>query len=238
MRFVWLLVFSAALASAKEPPTPVETLIPRLLENNAGLQDVAFSEVIRATSGKRVIPFDRADADDARILAGIGAAMDAVLSAMNAPGGPLAKVTRINEASSYFEDAMQAALDAREEFECAVPRTAAGHAQRSGYPDLRLVDKATGRVVYIDPKLYARGSRTSTLRTFYFEPKKETNKVLDDARHLIVGIEHDKGAAGAWQFLRWELVDLSAFRVRLKAEFQASNRDLYRDEAVVGRSED
>ena len=36
------------------------------------------------------------------------------------------------------------------------------------------------------------------------------------------------------RFARWELIDLSEFRVRLKAEFEGSNADLYRPEAVVG----
>jgi hypothetical protein len=36
--------------------------------------------------------------------------------------------------------------------------------------------------------------------------------------------------------LGWELVDLANFRVKLKAEFQASNRDLYKPEAVLMRS--
>jgi len=39
---------------------------------------------------------------------------------------------------------------------------------------------------------------------------------------LGIGIEHD-GKTGAWKFLGWELVDLANFRVKLKAEFQASN---------------
>ena len=94
------------------------------------------------------------------------------------------------------------------------------------------MDKPTGRICYLDPKLYAKGSRASSFRTFYFEPKKETNKVNDDARHLIVGIEHDRDADG-WRFTRWELIDISHFRVRLKAEFEGSNRDMYRREAVV-----
>jgi hypothetical protein len=35
---------------------------------------------------------------------------------------------------------------------------------------------------------------------------------------------------------RWDLVDLSQFTVKLKAEFQASNRDMYRPEAIVTSS--
>ncbi|MGL5018193.1 MAG: hypothetical protein ACRDBP_08680, partial [Luteolibacter sp.] len=64
-------------------------------------------------------------------------------------------------------------------------------------------------------------------RTFYFEPKNETLKITDDAVHLLVGIEHD-GKDQQWTFTGWRLVDLSTLRVRLKAEFQASNAELYR----------
>jgi hypothetical protein len=37
------------------------------------------------------------------------------------------------------------------------------------------------RVFYVDPKLYAAGSRDSSFRTFYFKPKAAANKVRDDA---------------------------------------------------------
>ena len=96
------------------------------------------------------------------------------------------------------------------------------------------MDKATGRVLYLDPKLFAAASKRSSLRTFYFEPKRATNKVNDDAHHLIVGISHERADASGMQFTRWELIDLANFRVKLKAEFEASNADLYRPEAVVG----
>ena len=108
--------------------------------------------------------------------------------------------------------------------------------QRSGYPDLRLVDQATQRVYYLDPKLYVVGSRESSFRTFYFEPKVATNKVRDDAVHLIVGFEHEPRQAAHWNFTRWDVVDLAHFKVRLKAEFQGSNRDMYRPEAIVATS--
>src|SRR2546428_3664516 len=108
---------------------------------------------------------------------------------------------------------------------------------RSGYPDLRIVDVASKRVFYLDAKLYAVGSRDSSFRTFYFEPKIATNKVREDAVHFIIGFEHEKPAADRhWKFTRWDLVDLSHFQVKLKAEFQGSNRDMYRPEAIVATS--
>jgi hypothetical protein len=93
------------------------------------------------------------------------------------------------------------------------------------------------RIYYLDPKLYAVGSRDSSFRTFYFEPKIATNKVREDGVHFIVGFEHEKPAANQrWKFTRWDLVDLSHFQVKLKAEFQGSNRDMYRPEAIVATS--
>lgn len=234
-----LAVLALALvtgALADDKAATVQALIPWLLDETESLKGVRFADVIGATSGKRILPFEKADADDQRILQQIGAAMDEVLAAMNAPDSKVRAARRVNEMSSHFENAMQTRLNVAPGFACAFPKTAAGRQQRSGYPDLRLVDKATDRVIYIDPKLYAKGSRASSLRTFYFEPKRETNKVTEDARHLLVGIEHERTAEGAVRFTRWELIDLSGLRVRLKAEFAGSNADLYRPEAVVGAS--
>ena len=118
---------------------------------------------------------------------------------------------------------------------CGIPRTSAGEEQRSGYPDLRLVLEDQS-VVFLDPKLFARGSKTSTLRTFYYEPKSTTGKVHDDARHFLVGVQHNGGEAGKIRLEEWDLVDVSKIKVQLKAEFQASNKDMYREEAIVLRS--
>ena len=68
------------------------------------------------------------------------------------------------------------------------------------------------------------------------EPKVETNKVRDDAVHLVAGFEHEARINGHWKFTRWDLVDLAQFKVKLKAEFQRSNRDIYRPEATIATS--
>ncbi len=234
--FRCILLFLAAgiAALADDKSDAVRQFIPWLLDESTALKSIPFGEVIAATTGKRVLSLDRADKDTQRILAEIGHAIDDMLVAMNAPDSPARKAKRINEMSSHFEDSLRDKLNERPGFACDFPRTEAGHVQRSGYPDLRLVDKATGRVLYLDPKLFAAGSRASSLRTFYFEPKRATNKVNDNANHLIVGIEHEKADVGGMKFTRWELIDLTNFRVRLKAEFQGSNADMYRPEAVVG----
>ena len=233
---VLILASLAFLAFFTTRAADLQPLVSSLMQSEQELSGVPFADVVRAATGKEVIPINRTNSVERELLMKIGKAMDEVLRKLNAAESPANSRQRINEVSVLFENAMKESLNAVEGVACDYPKLASGTRQRTGYPDLRLVDKKSGRIVYLDPKLFARGSRTSSLRTFYYEPKRETNKILDDAHHLIVGVEHDGKEGDAWKFLTWELIDLSTFRVRLKAEFQGSNRDLYRPDAVVGRS--
>jgi hypothetical protein len=229
-----VLAVQTVLAQTAEKP-PVDQLIPWLLREDGELRGIPFSEVIEDTTGKRVLAFNPKDENDQRVLKHITTALDRVIAQLNAPGSIIQSIGRINEVSSHFEDAMREALTKEPDYRCEVPPTADGHLMRSGYPDMRLLDRKTQRVYYLDAKLYAAGSRDSSFRTFYFEPKSATNKVRDDAVHFIAGFEHEAKENG-WKFTRWDLVDLSRFQVKLKAEFQGSNRDMYRTEAIVASS--
>ena len=215
---------------------PVDQLIPWLLNEDRQLRGIPFSEVIFDTTGKRVLAFNRQDETDQRVAKQISAACDETLKRLNAADSVIQNVGRINEVSSHFEDALRDLLNTTPGLNCDFPHTAQDRVLRSGYPDLRIVDLASKRVFYLDPKLYVKGSRDSTFRTFYFEPKIATNKVRDDAVHFIVGIEHEPRKNGRWNFTRWDLVDLAQFKLKLKAEFQGSNRDMYRPEAIVATS--
>ncbi len=208
-----------------------------LLEDKERLHDIPFSEVVEAVSGCRVLAVDPEARVDAKLLSEIRSAAAGMLRSFKDPDHPIHQVGRINETSRHIEAYLLQRLNDDGRLKCTIPLNAAGETQHSGYPDLRLEHLETGRVFYLDPKVYKAGSETSSFRTFYFEPKKETNKILDDASHLILGVAHSgKTMEGSWQFDSWQLIDLSGFRVRLKAEFQASNRDLYREEAVLLQS--
>jgi len=209
---------------------PVDQLIPWLLDEDRQLRGVPFSEVIFDTTGKRVLPVDRQNEIDQRVIKAISSACDEAVKRLNALDSPIQKIGRINEVSSHFESMLRELLNSAAGLTCDYPRTADGKVQRSGYPDLRIVDSESKRVFYLDPKLYAAGSRDSSFRTFYFEPKVATNKVRDDAVHFVVGFEHQpsprsssagqpREKSGHWMFTRWDIVDLARFEVKLKAEF-------------------
>jgi hypothetical protein len=240
-----LAFFSSVTFADQQPTRPADTpqskpsvdaLIPWLLQEDHELREIPFSKVIFHATGKRVLTIDRASAADQRAIKQIGGALDEVLKRMNAPESPMQNVARINEVSSHVEDLLRELLNSTPGLSCDFPRTTEGHIQRSGYPDLRIVDVASQRIFYLDPKLYAAGSRDSSFRTFYFEPKTTTNKVREDAVHLLVGFEHEIKSGGHWNFTRWDLVDLAQFKVRLKAEFQGSNSDIYRPDAIIATS--
>jgi hypothetical protein len=230
-------VFFVAASSGQEKSRAVDRLIPWLLDEQTQLRGIPFSEVIVDVTGRKVLPFNPKDEVDQRVAKGIASACDETMKRLNAADSAIQSVARINEVSTHFEDALREALSSTPGLNCEFPKTAEGKVQRSGYPDLRIVDLASKRVFYLDPKLYAAGSRDSSFRTFYFEPKIATNKVRDDAVHFVVGFEHEaREKSGAWKFTRWDIVDLANFKVKLKAEFQGSNRDLYRVEAIVASS--
>src|SRR4030095_5860356 len=247
MRFIrWFAAIGLASAGLAQtspaPKAPVDQLIPWLLDEDQQLRGVPFSQLIFDTTGRKVLSFEANNAVDQRVAKAISAACDETMKRLNARDNIVQNVERMNEVSSHFEDTLRELLSATSSLKCDFPLTAERKLQRSGYPDLRITDLESKRVFYLDPKLDAAESRDSSFRTFYFEPKKSTNKVRDDAVHFVVGFKHAPRETGlgspnaTWKFTRWDLVDLSRFTVKLKAEFQGSNRDMYRPEAIVASS--
>ena len=230
-----LLEKSLAKAETRKNDAADVSLIRGLLNEDLSHREFDFPLVVEAVSGKKVLLASGRESRT-RVTSAITAVMDRLLVQMNAADSPMRGLRRINEGSRFFEDGLLEGLEKAEGITCGIPPTREGAAQRSGYPDLRITDEATGDVYYLDPKLMERGSATSSLRTFYFEPKDNTLKITDDATHLLLGIEHD-GKDGEWTFLGYQLVDLSGLKVRLKAEFQASNRDLYTEPSVLEKRE-
>ena len=232
-----LALFSVINLLAEEP-YDTESLIHLLLQQDLGTRRFTFSEVIHAGCGKKVIAFDSKNEVHQEIKNAIEKAADDTQSEMNQSTSPIRKLRRINEASRFFENYLMKHLNSLNHFSCTIPKNNNGNEQRSGYPDLLIThtseqDKQT--YVYLDPKLYEEKSRASSLRTFYYEPRSRTNKIQHNALHLLIGFSHD-GKDGAWTFINWEIVDLSTLSIRLKAEFQSSNRDIYRAPQIIKAS--
>ncbi len=230
---------------AKEPiqhndkKTTTRELIQLILAQDLGTRKFAFADVVHAATGKTVIPLNSKTPAHQLILKAVRKATKETSSELSQPDSPVRKLRRINEASRYFEDRILNKLNQYPELKCNIPINNKGNEQRSGYPDMLITHTAADGSItyaYLDPKLFEKKSRGSSLRTFYYEPRTHTNKIQHNALHLLIGISHD-GTQGAWQFTHWDICDLSHFHVRLKAEFQASNRDIYRKPVLLPAAE-
>ena len=122
---------TATVRSTSEK-TPVDALIPWLLQEDTQLRAIPFAEVIFDTTGKRVLRFNPKDEVDARVAKQIAAVLDEVMTQLNAPESVIQGIPRINEVSSHFEDLMRDLLNNAAGFSCDFPNTAAGARQRSG----------------------------------------------------------------------------------------------------------
>ena len=232
-------LITSHIASAGEPPTAAQTstkdLIKLLLAQDLGTRKFPFTDVVHAATGKTVLQLQPQNENHQAILKAIRQAAKETLAELNLPRSPIRKLRRINEASRFFENLILSKINSLPHLECSIPKNTKGNEQRTGYPDMLITHTApdgSKTHVYLDPKLFEKKSRASSLRTFYYEPRTHTNKIQHNAIHLLIGISHD-GNEGAWQFTGWEICDLSHFNVRLKAEFQASNRDLYREPLII-----
>ena len=224
---VWLQWPGQALPAAQAGGDASD--VARTLEAVARpIHDVGFADVVTALTGHRVIPAD--PERDAAVLDRIRRALAAADGKARAAG---IRSKRPNEAGNRMEQFVKDALGA-EGFRADVPRSTTGRRQAAGYPDLELIDQ-DGRVIYLEVKTYQRHTLSSSQRAFYFSPTAHA-KVLCDATHLLVGFEFESQPSNESRIYRpvgWKLVDLSKLRVRLKYEFNASNRQIYNRGSVL-----
>jgi hypothetical protein len=85
--------------AAASSNSPVEQLIPWLLNETQQLRGIAFSQVVFHATGKRVLAFDPQNEADRRVVKQISAACDETMKRLNAPDSVIRNVGRINEVS-------------------------------------------------------------------------------------------------------------------------------------------
>src|SRR5437016_8657853 len=77
--FVGNIHVQSITASQRTEITPVDALIPWLLQEDAQLRGIPFSEVIFDATGKRVRAFNPKDETDARVLKQMSSVLDEVM---------------------------------------------------------------------------------------------------------------------------------------------------------------
>ncbi|MEM3397064.1 MAG: hypothetical protein QW620_04410 [Thermoplasmata archaeon] len=101
-----------------------------------------------------------------------------------------------------------------------------------GYPDIKIIDK-TNKVIFVDIKATTRPDVGSP-RDFYYSTKEKTiEKIKSDGFHLLLGFIIRETEPEQFTTVGWKLVDLSKIKVSIKAEFNADNLEIYKQEAIL-----
>jgi hypothetical protein len=217
----WLLgcFASPAQTAANTPATVPVSALRELVKPQ---EDMAFAEVILATTGHRILPLNT-NLPAHRNL------HERLLSAAAEAGARARRegitAARANEAGNGMEAFVKAALrDAG--LSNRTPVTTAGREQATGYPDVEILGDPP---CYLELKTYSAATANTTQRSFYFSPS-ERPKVTRDALHLLLAFQLERTQRdGQTVFLPvgWKLISLQDLRVELKFEFNQSNRGLY-----------
>ena len=122
------------------------------------------------------------------------------------------KEMRSNECGNYMEGILDIACN-----NIISPKTSKGKLMSSAYPDRELNGEA-----YIEVKVFDVDSKNSSFRSFYLSTLDKITKSLP---HVLVAFPHKDGVLIDTEP---EVIDLYNLKLRLKQEFNASNKDIYK----------
>lgn len=196
----------------------------------APLRDIPFPIVIKAISGFSIVPFNKDDKSDKVLLEKLVKAMRKATKIANQTG---IFTDRPNEVGNHIEPFVRDALNELD-MKATIPLTKSGKHKSAGYPDIEILD-TDRRVTYLECKTYNPKSEDSSFRAFYLQPSEDF-KITSDARHLLVGFEikvETRDGKKAYIPIHWMLYTLDKLKVQVKYEFNASNKEIYQNAALL-----
>ena len=207
----------------------LERAISRFLEPMKG---IPFPVAIKALTGFKVLAFDLSMRQNEKLLQKLSTA--AQLGGQKAFKKGIFSA-RPNEAGNRIEPFVVDAIK-YVGLKADKPISKSGKKTSAGYPDIQIEDE-NGRIVYLDCKTYNTLTKDQSFRTFYFSPSKDP-KITKDAFHLLLSFELEKAERQQKQAfipVSWQIYTLDKLLVQVKHEFNASNKDLYKEEFLLAQ---
>ena len=197
----------------------------------APIRDVPFPVAIKAISGHKVLPFDKNSEEDRKLLEKLKTAAQIAGSEANKAGF---ERNRPNEVGNDIEPYVKKALS-QVGLKAETPKNLKGQRQGPAYPDIEITEP-NGRITYLECKTYNIRNISTNQRAFYFSPSV---KITHDARHLLLSYQIERiqrVAKMVFVPVHWRIYTIDDLLVSVKHEFNASNRDMYRTEALLAES--
>ncbi len=196
---------------------------PDWIRNGQGV--IAFSNLVRESSGFHVIPIDWNSKADLDLLNHLSRALNAFVK-LTERSGQRYRGNRINDIGKRFEYMVVEELK-----KTPLSVTMLG---RPGYPDCML--RQGERITYLEIKTTGTIQTKSNIHLPSFS-LSSCKKIESDARHLLLKVQFEEEENKIWKVVAWELRDLSLLKTRLKTEFNAGCAD-FADIQLLGSSDD
>lgn len=197
------------------------------------LKGIPFHIAIKAVFGQKVLEPDLEDKKDKELIEDLSKIAN--IAGRDAKEDGIFR-SRPNEVGNDVEPYVRKALRGIGII-ADIPKRSDGKKQAAGYPDIYFKDRF-GRHVYLECKTYNKKNIGTTQRSFYFSPPPEKNKskVIYDAYHLMVAYEIEetrRKGKRCYIPVAWKIVSLYPTKIDVKHEFNADNKDLYNERAIL-----
>jgi len=209
----------------------LEDTIRKFIEPISG---VPFPIVIKALTGFKVLSFDKNSPKEKGLLGRLISATSLACKSANESG---IFTNRPNEVGNHIEPFVRDALKSIG-MQAEIPKTKSGIHKATGYPDI-YVEDVDGTPFYLECKTYNEKSIDSSFRAFYMSPSEDP-KITKDAYHFLVSFEIEESIRSgrrAYVPIHWRLYTLELMKVQVKHEFNASNKDMYIQEALIAEGD-
>ena|SRR5438477_13191796 len=181
------ILASATMVQSATLTSPVDQLIPWLLDEDRQLRGIPFREVIVDVTGKKVLAFDSQNEIDRRVVKQISAVFDEVTRCMNASDSAIQNIVRV----------MKRAVASKICFASCSTRcpdsAATFRARPKGACNARVIPICVWSILraaacfILIRKLYETGSRDSSFRASIPSRKSRPTKRADNAVNFIIG---------------------------------------------------
>ncbi len=195
------------------------------------LKGLPLKIVIEGLSGYKVIPFDKNDTKDKKVLEILQLVAEDVLNVVNQKG---ILRNRPNEVGNDIEPFVKDSLR-KFNYDADTSMTISGNKKSSGYPDIEFQDNF-GRYHYLECKTFNIENIATTQRSFYLSPSNDF-KITKNAHHFGISfeifIEENLGDKHLFKVRSWKILDLSQLQLNVKHEFNSDNRHLYDKKLIL-----
>ena len=212
----------------KDYTKKLENVIKQML---TPLKKIPFNLVIEAITGYKILPFDKNNDLDLRVLDDLEKVAYIAGEKINKIG---IKRPRPNEVGNDIEKFVKDALN-NIGYQAEKPKLKSGKGKSTGYPDILFVD-TFNRVNYLECKTYNIKNIDTTMRSFYLSPS-DNFKITQDAHHFILSYEifvnGRIGGNNIYNCKKWKILSIENLEVDVKYEFNSDNARMYTTELIL-----